>query len=486
MGRHEGVLPALLNRSAGIRMAPLHHFNGPIKHMPIGWEAASKAAAAAVVASSSRGADGEGFVDGTDASLQGRRLQGRRLQGRRLLSAAMDVREEALPFEARSTRVLQTSAVHSGSNGAATALATASSAAVKEMRSSPNSKTRPNASTSSYSSKRCGCFSFCNLRDASTFLRLVPDTLPEHGKSPWAHYLRGVYGARWRPPPAGERVEELHRLQLLYARGLPISRCTASGAGLHASHASIRDLSARLDPMCNKSACQQWYADPPVTSRPPMRGVEVYFRRDATLENFAYRWWWRDHSSPFVAAGAWAEVYRWKRPMEGKRHYSYWFVHAKGSGIWVNVGATIAHPNKLNVSLQLEFQYLRGTNRTRVPSSREAAYEILAGHPHGGSPMPLLAQLLGYDSIQTVHTPSYTPELVATDAKSVLGANDANACSEAELRTGVHAEDACTCERHDAEVLNCAEIAWGNSLITSNPIWREGSPHAATWLIYQD
>ena len=59
MGRHEGVLPALLNRSAGIRMAPLHHFNGPIKHMPIGWEAASKAAAAAVVASSIRGADGE-------------------------------------------------------------------------------------------------------------------------------------------------------------------------------------------------------------------------------------------------------------------------------------------------------------------------------------------------------------------------------------------------------------------------------------------
>ena len=38
----------------------------------------------------------------------------------------------------------------------------------------------------------CACFSFCTLREATSSLKLVPNTL--HANSPWLGYLRSVYG----------------------------------------------------------------------------------------------------------------------------------------------------------------------------------------------------------------------------------------------------------------------------------------------------
>ena len=88
----------------------------------------------------------------------------------------------------------------------------------------------------------------------------------------------------------------------------------------------------------------------------------------------------------------------------------------------------------------------------------------------GSYPLAFTAHWLGVDSVQTIHKPSYSSELIATDPKSVPddgaqrteagGGANGNACGEAELRTGPHAEGACDCER-GADMINCAQIGWG-------------------------
>ena len=299
----------------------------------------------------------------------------------------------------------------------------------------------------------CACFSFCSVADAAASLRSIPERLTS--ASPWIAYLRGVYGENWQPPAPGKRVEELHHLQLLYAHGLPIANCTSSSQSWPSTRlrSSIRDLSKRVDPLCapDESRCKLWRASEPVTTRPAVRGVEVYFHRQHPhLQNIAFRWWWRDASRSFAPASTWAEVFRWNREMEGRRHYGFWYVHAAGSGIWLNVGKTLIHTSKLNASLQLESIF-----RSQLPSRREAAYERLHGHPRGGSPIAFLAGRLGFHSVQTVHSPSLTSELVAPD----LGQAGNSACGESDLRTGPRAEMRCDCDRA-ADVLNCKQIVW--------------------------
>ena len=123
----------------------------------------------------------------------------------------------------------------------------------------------------------CACFSFCTLHDATHALRLVPDAL--HPASPWEHYLRGVYGERW-VARYGEPLDELRRLQLVYTRGIPATRC-APASGSRVARATIPILPRRVDEFCPFAHCVRtgWY--PPngtrVGSRPALRGIEPYF-----------------------------------------------------------------------------------------------------------------------------------------------------------------------------------------------------------------
>jgi hypothetical protein len=274
------------------------------------------------------------------------------------------------------------------------AITPSASSSAAAGHAAPPAKNRTNAS-----SIGCVCFSFCTLADASRSLRLIPDRLPSNS-SPWVGYLRGVYGPRWTAPPANERVHELAELQLLYAHGLPIARCTLPA---HPRHTTVPELPVRIDALCaaGHARCDGWHARTPVTSRPPLRNLEPYFQRSASgqIENLAFRWWWRAAATrSFVPSFAWVEVYRWARKMEGEMKYGFWcatrparraliashlvacqhahhhlvsspersshltvshrmsrcsphrYVPAKGSGIYLNVGATLSHPDKTNAS----------------------------------------------------------------------------------------------------------------------------------------
>ena len=72
-------------------------------------------------------------------------------------------------------------------------------------------------------STSCACFSFCTVHEATASLARIPTTL--YAASPWLKYLRRVYGSSYEMVEGGAIVDELDRLQFIYARGLPIARC---------------------------------------------------------------------------------------------------------------------------------------------------------------------------------------------------------------------------------------------------------------------
>lgn len=280
----------------------------------------------------------------------------------------------------------------------------------------------------------CACYSFCTLHDAQHSLKLVPITLGPD--SPWLVYLRGVYGDSFSPPAAGEKVVELERLQLLYTRGLPVARC-APAHGTHVAPATIPQLPRRVDPICAPSECAAWY--PPggtPVERPPMRGIEPYFMR-ATLDVVAVRWWWR--APPvFASSNAWFEVFRWRRPLEGQRQCNacvaphtlssvrcltcthtrapwrtdgFWYVHAAGSGIWLNAGPTVADAAKHNLSYSLAARYTSRFGGPLPPTN------LVAREPTrlGSWPLAFTARGLGYDTVQVgvMHLPSGLPRTLS-------------------------------------------------------------------------
>lgn len=319
----------------------------------------------------------------------------------------------------------------------------------------------------------CACWSFCTVSDASRYLRLVPTHL--HEDSPWRSYLTTVYGERLVLPANDSiEVDVMARLQFLYTSGLPVARCTA-GRG------------TRESPICERRACVEWYpSGKDQAQRQAVRGVEPYYvrRNSSALEILAFRWYWKDPS--FVPSNTWIEVFRWKAAGEGERKYGFWYVPAAGSGIWLHTGVSTSHADKQAVVQKLAAEYRKRFGA--LPSARLVRYEPLAA---GDLPLAYIARRLGYDTVQTVHLPSWTTEVLACDANSLyerdvdcdgaslsrggLGMSYANvsracllqpappsreqaawgnACGEAELRRGQHAETACGCERV-AGFLNC-------------------------------
>ncbi len=295
---------------------------------------------------------------------------------------------------------------------------------------------------------RCACFSFCSLRGTREALTHIPTRLPRD--SPWAAYLASVYGSKFLLPPEGQPVPELERLQFVYAHGVPVANCS------HGKKASQ---------LCDRRTCAAWYSLE-LVQRPRVQGVEPYFGRGGSI--FAFRWFWSEPS--FVPDHTWLEVFRWKRSGEGHKSYGYWYVPAAGSGVWLNVGRSVSDPNKRSLALRLLSEYQQRFGP--LPPSSEVTREAIDG---GGSvPIAYVGRRLGFTSVQMVHQPSLSVELVACDALSLheaqmqahmmlrpLDIAPGGACGEAPLRSGQRAEAYCSCEAA-AGFLHCSQIAFAD------------------------
>ena len=93
----------------------------------------------------------------------------------------------------------------------------------------------------------------------------------------------------------------------------------------------------------------------------------------------------------------------------------FWYVPAVGSGIWLSTGATIASDAKANLSATLAKSFVE-RYREALPSPHLVTREPTTA---GAFPLAFTARRLGLDSVQTVHLPSRTPEIVLCDARSL-------------------------------------------------------------------
>ena len=157
---------------------------------------------------------------------------------------------------------------------------------------------------------------------------------------------------------------------------------------------------------------------------PHPRGV-AFFRKTT----------WPAHVYP---SHSWAEVMHCSHEDEAT---APWFFLTRGTGIFVNVGRTIAFKDHKEAAL-----FFMGNDRPWGPISMNPEHTLT---PYDGTMVPERARAAGYDSIQyTMHCEHggcgfCMNELVLT---SVDGSQGGLACPPVEFRTGPNASQPCQCQ----------------------------------------
>ena len=311
-------------------------------------------------------------------------------------------------------------------------------------------------------SSRCECFSLCHPGDAERFyerLDVVRST-----DSPWYQYLRLVYGGAPRLP------FELHRQEFWYTSLLPtafelcphnVSRCPRELCAGWLSPTALRcegttcgkqkPKTSFLYPWLNHSL---WSAGHTFRSKVSSEYVR---RRPFSL-------WMMRQAEDRVAPdpGAWMEVLRvgterWHahralKNHEGRNGYGCWFWAARGSGVWINVGAN-----------RLAF------------NDRPAAQQ--AGMPPGDADRLYARAILARNATTMQITHSNTAifggrqtrppwELILAAPGCMEGNVIPDACppDTVELRGGLTASRPCTCQgsgslgSDKSDIINCVEM----------------------------
>jgi hypothetical protein len=283
----------------------------------------------------------------------------------------------------------------------------------------------------------CHCgVRICSLRELVGFqLRLAP---VRDRASPWHAYMRQVYRTNDVTLPF-----DPGQLDLLYPSLLPVQPCNAGE-----SHAL---------PACSAECCAAWLprpaADAPaVTEAAARRNLGAFLPHEtgfmfstasnarglangeeALLHRLA------------VPAHGWVEVIRVQTDsatrQEGINGGGCWFFKASGSGVWLNVGRTLAYPR-------------RGDDMYASLVRRD-----LPRHLRGDYALPYLAALRGVDSVQIVDSWGLHHEIVSVAPECMHQAKEPpknGGCVAGRLlRTGRDASAECVCDP-TVGTLNCA------------------------------
>ena len=369
------------------------------------------------------------------------------------------------------------------------------------MRVSPSSD-RPAARghARSWSAPTCQCFSLCTAGDALRLFERLPLVINTTA-SPWNSYLAAVYGGPVQLP------FDPRRLQMFYpgllptnshlcrrspisgdSVGVPFRWASAAGARFQMEGlmtAGSGSVPEEQLPQCAPAECVGWLrpAEEAYVSFDHSKGVPIRFR------DRRYRLGWAAKSShiwtplqePWVEKGSlsrgeslsrlqlaanhlfvgmqpphrrfypnhtWVEVIRIGQGTRGsggiRPFYGCWFWPLAGSGVWVNIGRTLA-----------------------IVSPRDAGPE--ARHDH------LFANLTftrGFDSMQVMTgqqnyggtkrryhmVTGPTMELILASGQCYSEAGlEGSACVPVPLRAGLHAEQPCECAEDAAPFVNCRQ-----------------------------
>lgn len=308
--------------------------------------------------------------------------------------------------------------------------------------------------------RTCTCFSTCTEAELSLFLWAVLPRVVTSRRSPWYHYFAAVYEGSHVPLPFYTST-----LLMLYHADAswrarhprtwwPMASCRfplGSGVSL-ASRWITRQRWAleRTKPACPPRACDAWVTDDP--ARLLYNGscatpFELYGTDGRMLTTAAVLW--RPTSCRVAHAApprSWVEVYRKQvhtgvsGHREGHAGFGTWFEYAPGSGIYLNVGATLVagtmdelHDGRL-LEAWLSSHALENASRARRRHVRgpykrwwtlPRGVEARVPYPHNEI-FPYWAFELGFDSVQVLRWPY--PQLVVTSRESVLLPDARAAC----------------------------------------------------------
>jgi len=287
----------------------------------------------------------------------------------------------------------------------------------------------------------CQCFSLCSAEDAASLRLRLPRALP--GCSPWRTYLDRVYGVL-----PNESLYDVQALELFYLMLLPARRCTDT--------AEMR--------ACPPAQCNSWLS-PAAPDDEAVRDLLINRTFLRTSD-------WVLLSEPLsrrrpFSSHSWVEVTRRSAERlvsrrsgarlfpEGAHGYGCWFLPARGSGVFVEVGRSLIVRRRLRGRAGC-------SSRPRFPEdyanvTRARGYDSL--QILLGNPLPLRCPDCA--SRMSSRTPSF--ELVLAVPACMEGAEPLRAgCLQRGLtRSGWRASAPCECDESPphGDGLNCARVA---------------------------
>ena len=336
----------------------------------------------------------------------------------------------------------------------------------------------------------CSCFDMCSLQATAAFLKLVP-AIVEREVDPWYGYFRAVYGINFQIPFRTSGVNFFYHNDLNWRRRYrdtewPMASCSTSNPpgvikGPHRYHLP-RCSTCHFKPFgtaCKPDTCARWkehqqrqheqHAKHSIEAR---QVIMLPNRYGTTSGAVVYA----SEGAPLVPDGAWLEVMRYANPTapEGINGYGCWYWQARGSGIWVNVGApSLRVESEYEVngidsgsSFAMEWKLL--TERRPIDVGRafvNGTHEVF----------PTMARQLGYTSVQIADSINNSlvwemgpnkaghPQLVLVGNECVRATRPIGVCGPVHMRGGVHADAPCTCD-NSMPILNCQSAPKGGEL----------------------
>ena len=302
--------------------------------------------------------------------------------------------------------------------------------AMRQNDSSPACDTARAARTHWRPAQNCGCIPLCNETDIAFFVSHLPHRLD--CESPWHGYLRRVYG---NATPATANISQF---EIFYLDHLPIKRCATN----------------KTTAWCPSAMCKGWMVHK-AARFDAFSGVRQLQARGYQIKvggSVLHVPEPRASRTPALSH-TWLEVWRTYYPNEGLG-YGCWAWRARGSGVFINVGRTLAFTDRdARKSPNSAYGILGGTqcsNTSFMGRAIRSQTQKFRTFCTGDFSWAIKAQSLGKDSLQILHSNLHAYEVIVsssacTDALSPL----ATSCfpSGIEVRRGWNASGGtCQCQ----------------------------------------